>query len=66
MEDSIVLLVVNGFLMVDLGIPRIRRKRITKISEWKTHWFTQSFVQCNRNRFSKDDTISTSDTTVDT
>ena len=38
------------------------RKRIAQISECKTHWCTQSVVQCCRDR----DQISTSDMMVDT
>ena len=45
---------------------RIGRKRIAQISEWKTHWCTESVVQWCRNHVQKDDKISTSDMTVDT
>ena len=34
----------------NLAIPRIRSKWIDQISESKTHWCSQSFVQCGTDR----------------
>ena len=53
MEDSVGLPVVNGFLVVELGSFKDAIKRFAQISEWKTHWCTQSVVQCCRERMQR-------------
>ena len=65
MEDSIGLLVVNGFQMVELGSFMDTMKTDAQISKWKTHWCTQCSAVLQRSR-AKDDKISTSDMTEDT
>ena len=44
--------------------PGFDEKWFAQISEWKTHWCTQSVVQRCRDRVAKDDKISSWDMTV--
>ena len=60
MEDPVGLLVVNGFM--NGGAWQFQgydEERFAQISEWKTHWCTQSVVQRCRDCVQKDDKMRT-------